>query len=164
MNCKKTKEKYLSMAFADKLKNFRESANISQSALAKKIKINQSRIAIIELGAEPYASELIVFSKLLNEPITKLLDISVVVDNQSLLCEFPDKTDEELKKEIIKSCKLVQKILLSNNSVAKDALRTNLVAFEDHNRLLTAESRMDNLERELKYLKELYNLKIVSGT
>ena len=66
--------------------------------------------------------------------------------------------------DIIEACEIVHKIMTSDNKIAKDALHTNLVAFEDHESLRNDRKRMDNMEMEIIFLKELYNAKIKSDT
>lgn len=50
-------EKYNDGAFADKIIKIRTDKDLSQAQLGKALKISQSRIARIELGAEPHASD-----------------------------------------------------------------------------------------------------------
>jgi len=170
MNKPKKNTKLRNMDFAKKMKLLR--GKVSQEALAKILKISQSRMARLELGSEPYASELIKISKHFNMTLYELLDTQA--PNHllgSAMAGWPDS--------IIQACDIVHKIMTSDNKIAKDALHTNLVAFEDHERMRKNEpgkitpvilpdkssnERINKLEEEIRFLKELYNPKIQSDT
>ena len=148
---RKKPNKEISEGFASRLKIFVKDREMA--SFGAKIGASGEMISQYLEGAIPRADILLKISKEVNKSMEWLLTGE---ENKNKISDWPN--------DIKEACEIVHKIMTSDNKIAKDALHTNLVAFEDHDSLRIDKKRMDQIEAEIAFLKELYNRKTESGT
>lgn len=138
------RDKYtpLGLAFAEKLRTLR--SETSQDKLAEKTGMSQSRIARIEKGSEPRASELIAFSEYFGVSICELLDLQE--SSNGYIPTMPDAL-----KSVYPDLEYIYR---SQNSGIQQALTSNVREFKgaierDANR----DARINELEKIVRELK-----------
>jgi len=151
------KRKKKDSVLARKLPLLRKQKNdISQSDLAKKLKISQSRVARIESGADPYASEIIAMSDFFGLTIYELLELPI------------PKNESDMPKELQALYSDLKYIFTEGSPNIKQALTSNIREFKESalkdGRAAEQDARISKLETEFENYKKTHSPGPSSGT
>jgi len=145
------------MTWNKKLKQLRQSRGLNQKELAEKANLTQGLISGLENNKKKFTQDNL-------DAILGVLNYSykdLFGDEETNTCTLPPGYGEFYSM-------LTEILSQSSDEQIKNALRTDLVAFKnsiikDIN-ALEKDNRIDNLEKRVDYLTELYDRKIKSDT